>query len=372
MNTKKYQRVLCLALVCLSFSACDLGWRTLGAAEYGVKFRILPTFLGGGLSGTIHRPGQMILVMPWESLYRFDTKIRTLEWGAKGPSSERLGEDFVMTRALDGNEVSLAVKIEYRLNTKPSELLHLIQNVGTSDAEVEQIVIASARADIRTQMNKLKTSEFFNNESKYRGEAEVRAALQKRLGRFGIEIISVNLKEHRFERVLPDGQVDRSYQERINEVQKKEQDTQREELRVATVTADKQREFNDAKAKYNRHLAEAEGVKKQAVLRADGYYKTKANEAEGILARGKAEAEGLKEQIAALAGSGGQEILKIEIAQELKKSEAKFFALESQGSSGDLRLNKLDSNELLRQLGLIEGMKDSAPKRAAGEQKVKQ
>lgn len=364
-------RIILFPLLILALSGCDLGWRTLGSAEYGVKFRVLPPFLGGGLSETIYRPGQMVLVWPWESMYRFETKIRTLEWGARGSVNNRLGEDYVMTRALDGNEVSLAVKIEYRLDTKPSELLNLIQTVGTSDLEVEQIVIAAARADIRTHMNKLKTSEFFNNESKYKGEAEVRAALQKRLGRYGIEIVSVNLKEHRFERVLPDGKIDRSYQERINEVQKKEQDTKREELRVATVTADKQREYNDSKAKYNRILAEAEGVKKQAVLRADGYYKTKVNEAEGIRAQGTAEAEGLKEQIAALSGQGGVEILKMEIAEELRKSDAKFVAIESQNSSGELRVHRLDSNELLKQLGLIEAMNDQPAAKAVKPEKSK-
>ena len=340
----------------LVLSGCDLGWRTLGAAEYGLKFRILPPFLGGGLSQTIYHPGQLILVWPWESLYRFDTKIRTLEWGAQGAANNRLGEDYVLTRALDGNEVSLAVKIEYRLATAPSELLDLIQNVGTSDAEVEKIVISAARADIRTSMNKLKTSEFFNNESKYRGESEVKEALQKRLGRFGVEVVSVNLKEHRFERVLPDGSTDLSYQEKINEVQKKEQDTKREELRIATVTADKQREFNDNKAQFNRIIAEAEGVKKQSVLKADGYYKTKANEAEAILARGKAEAEGLNQQISALSGQGGLEILKMEIAEQLQSTGSKFVVLESQDSAQQLRVNKIDSNELIEQLGLIEAM----------------
>jgi len=346
-----------LPLILLVTSGCDVGLKQLGPTEYGVRFRKLPPVLGGGIANKVERPGETFVIWPWDEVYVIDTKIRNIEWGERGSGSDKNRADFVETRALDGNEVSLAVRVQYYVSRDPKKLVYIVQNIGTNNQAIEELVTASARADIRTHMNKLRTSEFFINEAKYRGESEVRVAMSERLEKHGIYIQSVNLKEHRFERVVPGGTIDRSYQERINQVQTLEQETEREKLRKATVVADKSREFNNTQANVNRRIEEAEGFKKQAQFRGDGYFESKGNVAKGIIAAGEAYVKGLQEQIRALSGPGGESILKLELAKSLLKSNPKFVLMGTgKGGSGQLDVRRVDTNDLMEQVGVFEAL----------------
>jgi regulator of protease activity HflC (stomatin/prohibitin superfamily) len=346
-------------LLALFLSGCDLGLKQMGNTEAGVLFRRLPPGFGGGVSSKVIRPGEMAVIMPWHSLYRFDTSVHSVEYGQ---GHEGDADDYVHTRALDGNEVALAVKIEYSVGDNLENLVKLVELVSTSDDGVRGLVSAVARAEIRTHMNELRTAEFFRNEKKYEKQEEIRAAMEERLEKYGINVRSVNLKEHRFERLLPDGSIDKSYQEKINEVQAKREQTEREKLRKATVKADKERELNDIQAEVNRIIEEAKGYEAQATFRADGYFESKKNEAEAILARGRGEVEGMIEQINALNGPGGEAILKLELGRQLLQSNPKFVLM-SEAGAGGLEVKRTDTNQLLNQLGLIEGMKSSTEDR---------
>lgn len=349
--------ILCLVLL----GACS----KMGPTEFGVKFRMLPPILGGGVSKDLIDRGQTVFLMPWDTVYRFDTGVKEIQWGFHGPN---VPTDYVQTRALDGNEVALSVKIQYSINPNPESLSMMIQEVATSEQEVDDILAAVARTDIRTYMNELRTSQFFDNKQKFQAGETAKKAIQKRVEKWGIVIHSVNLGEHRFERVLRDGTVDASYQEKINEVQTLDEKTKREKLRKATVEADKEREYNDTLAEVNRLVAEAVGYKNQAILKGDGYFEAKTNEAKAILAAGKAEVEGLIEQVNALSGPGGDSILKLEIARSLISSTPSFIVLGGNSDSGAMEVRKTDTNEILRQLGLIEGMQEkggSRPKEGA-------
>jgi hypothetical protein len=168
--------------------------------------------------------------------------------------------------------------------------------------------------------------------------------------------LRVNLDNFQFERVLPDGSIDTSYQDKLTEIQKLHQDTERERSRIETVKAKKLQELNVAVAKVNRQVAEAQGYKNQSTLRGDGYYQAKTNEAQGILATGQAVAAGLVEQINALSGPGGEAILRLELAKQLQQGDPKFIVMGdgAVGSSVDVR--KVDTNELMNQIGMLEGL----------------
>ena len=152
---RKVLKVVALLFICASFSACDFGWTQLGATEYGVKFRKLPPFMGGGLADKVVPPGELVLLFPWDSVYKIDTSVKDISWGSKS-SSHRGG--FVYTRALDGNEVALAVTVRYKVKTDKKSLLNMVNNVAVNNKQVENLVIAVARADMRTFMNELRTS----------------------------------------------------------------------------------------------------------------------------------------------------------------------------------------------------------------------
>jgi SPFH domain / Band 7 family len=335
----------------ISVSACT----KMGPTEVGVRFRKLPPAVGGGLSSDIIERGETKFLFPWDSVYRFDTSIREIEWGYHGPNEQ---SDYVQTRAKDGNEVALSVRVQYSIGFEPKKIISMVQQVATNDREVENIVVSVGRSFIRTYMNELNTAQFFDNKEKFDAGERAKEAMQKKLEPWGILINSVNLGEHRFERVLKDGTLDASYQERINEVQTLDEKTKREKLRKATVEADKAREFNDKQAEVNRILAEANGYLNQAKLKGDGYFDSKTNEAKAILASGKAEVDGLIEQINALSGPGGEAILKLELVKNLISSNARFFIMGGAAGRDSLEVKKTDTNEILRQIGIFEGLKD--------------
>jgi hypothetical protein len=350
-------RLSVLILFVVAFSGCQ----QMGPTEYGLRFRRLPPLLGGGVSQSTIAPARMAVLWPWDSVYRFDTSVRDVSWGS-GKSDSADAGNFVHTRALDGNEVALAVTVRYRLQTEAAKLVKLLEEVGTSNEEIRDLVVSVGRAEIRTKMNALRTAEFLDEKSRYEAVDAVKAAMIERLEPYGIEVQRVSLDGYRFERILRDGSVDSSYQEKLTEIQKLREDTEREKLRIDTIRAKKQQEYNETQAGVNRRVAEAEGYKKQAALRGDAYYEARTNEAKAITAQGKAEVEGLIEQINALSGPGAEAILKLELAKSLIKSDPKFVVLDSASGGNGIDVKRLDTNELLNQLGAFEAL---APKKLA-------
>ena len=163
---------------------------------------------------------------------------------------------------------------------------------------------------------------------------------------------------------MPDGSIDRSYQEQIDRTQAIVQETQQEKKKIRTVVEKKKQEFNEAKAKFNRKIEEVDGYKRQATLRGDGYLESKKNLAEQIEAVGMAEVEGLKKQIAALSGPGGRALLKLSLVKQLVESDPQFVLVNSASSgNGGLDLSKLDMNDIVKQAGIFaaaqEGLKDT-------------
>jgi len=341
-----------LALSLLSLSACDRLMPTMGASEYGVIFSALPRFMGGGVRERVLRPGATEFIFPWERLYRIDTSIQSIAWGGVARGDTKLVEDYVETRARDGNEVGLAMTILYHVDSNPETLPQVVQRVGTSQESIHRIVEACARADIRTHMNILRTKDFFSREATDRAVAQVRESLTRRLKSEGIVIDDVIKNDHRFERRLDDGQVDRSYQKQIEQTQATKQETEQEKKKVATVVAQKRQELNEVQAKVNRVVEEAEGQKLQATLRGDSYLAVKTNEAEQIRTVGLAEVESLKKKVAALSGPGGKALLRLKVAQAIIARNPQFVLMNStSGNGGGLDLTKVDANELIRQVG---------------------
>lgn len=350
-----------LATVCLALvvSGCDTGFQHMGATEYGVKFRKLPPVVGGGVGGasSVASPLETVVVWPWESIYRLDTSPQYLSWGrGMGETAGQLVQsEDVHTRARDGNEAALKLTVRYRVVPEPQSLVTLVQQVARTNEDVRKLVISVVRSEIRTHMNKLRTAEFRDDKKRNDTVDEALAATRETLSPWGIEVETINLKQYRFVRLLPNGTEDTSYQDRLRDIQEKEQDIEGEVTRIETVRAKKRTEYSQAESIYNARVAEANGYKEQSTYQGDSYYAAKSNEAKAISAEGQAEVEGLRKQIAALSGKGGKAMLRLEIAKQLAKADPKFMAV-NQGGAGSLDLSKTDLNQLIQQLGIAEGV----------------
>lgn len=370
----KYAQIFLSAAVLL-LAGCDTGIQHMGATEYGVTFRKLPPIMGGGVGGpsSVASPLQTIVVLPWEDIYRFDTSPQYLTWGRGMEGATNGGQlvqsEDVHTRAKDGNEAALKLTVRYRIDPNPEKLVKLVQEVATSDADVRNLVIAVVRSTIRTQMNKLRTAEFRDDRKRNDTVDEALAAAQKTLSPWGIDVEAINLKQYRFARLLPDGSEDTSYQDRLREIQEKEQDIEGERTRIETVRAKKHTEYSQAESQYNARVAEARGYKEQSVYQGEAYHAAKSNEAKAISAEGLAEVEGLRQQIAALSGKGGRAMLRLEVAKQLSQGNPKFVSV-NQGQGGGVEVSKTDMNQLIQQLGLLEGLVAQGSSSQTGAQRV--
>ena len=343
----------------LATTGCDTGLQNMGTTEYGVKFRKLPPILGGGVGGpsSVASPLETGVVMPWETVYRFDTSPQYLSWGRgmSDAAGQLVQAEDVHTRARDGNEAALKLTVRYRISSEPQNLVKLVQEVARSNDEVRRLVISVVRSEIRTHMNKLKTPEFRDDKKRNDTVDEALASTRETLSPWGINVEAINLKQYRFVRLLQDGNEDTSYQDRLRDIQEKEQDIEGERSRIETVRAKKKTEYSQAESTYNARVAEAKGYKEQSTYQGDSFYAAKANEAKAITAEGNAEIEGLRKQIAALSGKGGKAMLRLEVAKQLGLAAPKFVAV-NQGGAGTLDLSKTDMNQLLQQLGVAEGL----------------
>ncbi|MBP9837494.1 MAG: hypothetical protein KBC84_02160, partial [Proteobacteria bacterium] len=208
-------RILLVIIILFSFSSCKLDpFETLAATENGIVFSKLPTFIGGGVHQKVYAPKQKILLMPWEQVYKLDTGLQTVSWGAKGEGDNSKVEDFVQTRALDGNEVSLTMTVSYRV--MPEKVGYVIQKIGVTNEAVKQLVTVVARSDIRTYMNFLRTDDFSNSDERTKRVLQIKNAMNSRLQPEGIEIIDVLYVKRLFSKAMADGTLDTRYQDEIN------------------------------------------------------------------------------------------------------------------------------------------------------------
>ena len=156
-------KVFILLMLLPALSACDAGLRTMEAGEYGVVFNKLPPMIGGGVSSRVIPPGESKIIFPvFQKLIPVDTKFKLIGWGGIGEGDNSGIEDYVETRAADGNEVGLAITIRYQVD--PQKVAYVVQRVGDSNEKIRELVSAVARADIRTHMNILNTKDFFLQE----------------------------------------------------------------------------------------------------------------------------------------------------------------------------------------------------------------
>jgi hypothetical protein len=304
-------------------------------------------------------PLETVVVFPWESIYRFDTSPQYLSWGRGigdgGGAGQLVQAEDVHTRARDGNEAALKLTVRYRISPAPERLTKLVQEVATSNEDVRKLVISVVRSEIRTFMNRLRTAEFRDDKKRNDTVDEALSATRDKLSPWGIDVEAINLKQYRFVRLLKDDTEDTSYQDRLRDIQEKEQDIEGERTRIETVRAKKHTEYSQAESTYNARISEAKGYKEQSTYQGDSYYTAKSNEAKAIQAEGTAEIEGLRQQIAALSGKGGRAMLRLEVAKQLAKGEPKFVTV-NPGQTGGLELSKTDINQLLQQLGIAEGL----------------
>jgi hypothetical protein len=333
----------------------------MGSNDFGIVVKRLPAFLGGGIQKDMVKSGEMIFYCPlWTSVYRLTSEAQSSRFAGKGRGDNPHVNDAVNARAYDGNEVWLGITVQWR-QLMPKDPSMILRKIGprlltnkdfnsskdmrslNGQGSVQELVQSYVRSKTRINLGQLYTADFYDNHKRYEKNDITKREINKILSEFSVDIDSINLDSHEF---------DKEYQDLIDKTRGQEQLAEAEERRIATVKADKERALQDKIGEVNKLVADAEGERQQAKDRSSGNFKAKENTAKAILIEGQNESSWIRKKIEALNRPGGKKVVMMEIAQNIIDSGAPYYVID-EGSSGGGNMNfrKLDMNKMLQQLG---------------------
>jgi regulator of protease activity HflC (stomatin/prohibitin superfamily) len=286
-----------------------------------------------------YAPGSTYFFLPFvNDWHTLDTKLQNLEMTMDSKSGDRRGKDDLLFKTIDGNDISLDVIIAYRID--PEKASYIVQYVAPNDRLLRQKVLRTvSRAIPRDVFGELKTEDFYVADKRQAKAEKARQTLQDMLLPLGVIVERVLPKDYRF---------NPAYQQAIEGKKIADQLVEKNKSATRAAYEEYRKKVEDAKGEVNKMVAEADGEFQQAKIEADAYYDRQQRLAEAIEAEGQAEAEGLTKLNQALAGAGGEAMVKLEIAEALKNKRILLLPM----SEGGLNLKTTDINELLTMQGL--------------------
>ncbi len=300
---------------------------TTGSTEVGVRTNKIGGLFNKGVQDDIYRPGSTnffpAVITDWNT---FDTALQNLEMTRESNTGDRQGDDSLRFKTIDGNDISVNVTVSWRVDANKAP--YLLKFVGDSTDVVEDVMVrAVSRTTIRDVLNLLKSEEYYNTELRFKKAEESRTLLNQVLNPEGIIIEQVLLGEHQF---------NSGYQQVIADKKAAEQQANR---LISETQA--------AREQVLRDLEKAKGNAQKRKLEADAIFFENERQAQAILAEKRALAEGLTERARALGGAGGENMVKLKVAESLKGKEIIFLP-----AGGGMDVRTTDVNALLERYGV--------------------
>ncbi len=310
---------------------------TTGATEVGVRTNSIGIGGGRGVSDTIYAPGSTSFFPPLVTHWHlFDTVLQNLAMTREHSSGDRAGDDSLQFKTIDGNDISVNVTVSWRIDAQLAP--YLLRFVGESTQEVgDRLVRPVSRTMLRDVLNELSSEEYYNSELRFEKAEEGRSLLNHYLMGEGVVIEQVLLGEHRFN--------DR-YETVIRDKKLAEQNAARYRSEAEAVEQQMSRQLETARGDVQEALEEARGIAERRVLESDAIYFERERQAQALLTERSAMAEGLRERARALAGPGGRNMVKLEIARALLGRPIVFMP-----GGGGMDLRNTDVNDLLDRYG---------------------
>ena len=327
-----------LALLVLALGAVLFYPHTTGPTEVGVRTRMFTLFGTRGVEENVYGPGSTYffpaLINDWAT---FDTRLQQVEMTHDAHTGDKQYRDDLLFKTIDGNDISLDVIVSYRID--PQKAPAILQYAGATDFEVKDKVVRTiARSRPRDIFGELKTEEFYVSDKRDEKAERAKAELNGMLNPYGIIVERVSTKDYRF---------NPAYQKAIED--KKVADQVAEQNKSATEAAQEEylKKLEDAKGEVNRMVAESDGAFRQAQIEADAYFGQQQQLAQAIEAEGTADAKGILELNKALAGSGGEVMVKMKLAEALEGKKIVLMPL----AGGGVDLKTTNVNQLLELYG---------------------
>jgi regulator of protease activity HflC (stomatin/prohibitin superfamily) len=334
------KRIVYIGLICawlLGYSGCVL--YTTGETEVGVRTKKI-AFLGEkGVEDKVYEPGATYIFLPLiNDWHTFDTKLQNLEMVYEHNRGDRRTRDDLLFKTIDGNDISLDVIIAYRID--PEKAPYILQNVAEDNRTLrEKIVRTIARSKPRDIFGELTTESFYVADERELQSQRAKDVLQEMLGPMGVVVEKVLTKDYRF---------NQEYQKAIEDKKVADQQVQKNRSAQHAALEEYKRKLEEAKGEVNKLIADADGAYRKAKIEADVYYEKQKLLAEAIKAEGIAEAKGIQEMNQALAGSGGEAFVKLQIAEAIQGKRIMLLPV----SEGGMNLKTTDINKLIETMGI--------------------
>ena len=307
--------------------------------EVGVRTRKLSLFGEKGVDPKVYEPGSTFIFMPLiNDWHTFDTKLQNLEFTKQINRGDRSTQDDLLLKTIDGNDISLDVIIAYRIDAAKAP--YILQNVAVDNLTLrDKIVRTVARSKPRDIFGELTTEEFYVADKRELQAQRAKDILQEMLGPMGIVVEKVLTKDYRF---------NQEYQKAIEDKKVADQQVQKNRSAQHAALEEYRRKLEEAKGEVNKMVADADGVYRKAKIEADVYFEKQKLLAEAIRAEGIAEAKGIQEMNNALAGTGGEAFVKLQIAEALQGKQIMLLPV----SEGGMNLKTTDINQLINTMGV--------------------
>jgi regulator of protease activity HflC (stomatin/prohibitin superfamily) len=330
--------ILIASMVTLSVMAGCMP-HTTGETQVGVRTRKLGLFGPKGVESQVYAPGATYFFMPFINDWNvFDTKLQNLEMTYSKARGDRRSQDDLVFKTIDGNDISLDVIIAYRIDANKAP--YILQYVARDDATLRDTIVRTvARSKPRDIFGELKTEAFYVAESREAQSNKAKDALQQILGPMGIVVEKVLTNDYRF---------NPEYTKAIEDKKVADQQVEKNKSAQHAAAEEYKRKLEEAKGEVNKMVADADGQYLKDKIEADVYQEQQQLLAKAIRAEGTADAKGIQEMNNALAGAGGEAIVKLRIAEALQGKRIMLLPV----SEGGMNLKTTDINRLIETLGV--------------------
>ena len=334
---KRFAWMILAAVGLWALTGCAL--YTTGETEVGVRTKKFSLVGDTGVEDKVYAPGSTYLFIPFINDWNtFDTKLQNLEMVYEQGRGDRRTRDDLLFKTIDGNDISLDVIIAYRIDADKAPFI--LQNVAEDNRSLrDKVVRTIARSKPRDIFGELTTEEFYVADKRELQSQRAKEVLQEMLGSLGIVVEKVLTKDYRF---------NREYQKAIEDKKVADQQVEKNKSAQHAAKEEYKRKLEEAKGEVNKMVADADGQYLKDKIEADVYQEKQQLLAKAIQAEGIADAKGIQEMNNALAGSGGEAIVKLRIAEALQGKRIVLLPV----SEGGMNLKTTDINRLIETLGV--------------------
>lgn len=309
------------------------------STEVGVRVSKVGIWEGQGVVPDVYPPGATYFFAPViNDWYVYDTALQNLVMTRDHRTGDRDGDDSLRFKTVDGNDISVDVTVAWSID--PTKVDYLVQFIGPDTSVVrERLVRPVSRTVVRDVLNELPSELYYDANIRFQKAEQAAAVLNHYLNDEGVIIQQVLLGEHKF---------NERYEQIIRDKKVAEQDASRLKSETEAAREQMRRELEIAKGDVSKDIEEARGEAQKRKISADAIYFERERQAQAILTERQSRAEGIAQKAKALAGSGGRNLVKLEVAEALKGKTILFVP------TGGMDLRTTDMNQLLQTYGVVQ------------------